>query len=474
MYIRAPFVKPAINVGGLMDIPTGKYVTGLRGENILNGGLAQTTGVAGPPNIGKTTLLHHMFLSAADRISSAKLNRETDAEGSTYCTESTTEEGRIYDLSQKYENFKGRNILSEDPEEGIWIVTSKSIYSGNKWFEANKDYLESRRKKAKILLRDSPFPDRDGKTLFKMLVPSFSQVDSFTEFETDDVLKAQDKIELGDSKGNVLFARQGISKKRLLMALGPLAEASSHYYGLTAHVGFDIIQGQAPGTPPPPKKMQHLRGYDKIKSVTDEFLYLLGNAWMVNSGIVLHDGSSTRSAKYPKRPGMEFERDTDLNELNVTLLRGKKGLSGFNLRFIVSQMEGLLPSLTEFHYLREYQNNFGFEGNDRNYALDLLPDIKLSRTTVRMKLDENPVLRRAMNITAELAQMRQFWYHLSTDFVCTPKELYHDLQQQGYDWNQLLNTRGWWTLDNDRHSIPFLSTMDLLNMRVGKYRPYWL
>jgi hypothetical protein len=38
----------------------------------------------------------------------------------------------------------------------------------------------------------------------------------------------------------------------------------------------------------------------------------------------------------------------------------------------------------------------------------------------------------------------------------------------------LLNTRGWWTLDNDKQEVPFLSTLDLLRMRKGLYHPYWL
>ena len=60
------------------------------------------------------------------------------------------------------------------------------------------------------------------------------------------------------------------------------------------------------------------------------------------------------------------------------------------------------------------------------------------------------------------------------DLLCTPLELYEDLKKLGYDWDQLLNTRGWWTVNNDKHPVPFLSTYDLLMMRKEKYKPYWL
>jgi hypothetical protein len=70
--------------------------------------------------------------------------------------------------------------------------------------------------------------------------------------------------------------------------------------------------------------------------------------------------------------------------------------------------------------------------------------------------------------------MKYLWHDLPKDLMCTPKELYDDLIKLGYDWSVLLNTRSWWTYNNNKQPIPYLSTMDLLNMRVGKYHPYWL
>jgi hypothetical protein len=59
--------------------------------------------------------------------------------------------------------------------------------------------------------------------------------------------------------------------------------------------------------------------------------------------------------------------------------------------------------------------------------------------------------------------------------MCTPKQLHDDLVALGYDWDVLLKTRGWWSMDNDSQDLPpFLSTMDLLRMRKGLYHPYWL
>jgi hypothetical protein len=155
-------------------------------------------------------------------------------------------------------------------------------------------------------------------------------------------------------------------------------------------------------------------------------------------------------------------------------LRSKGGQSGLTWELICSQTDGVLPELTAFHFLRE-RKLWGFEGSDRNYNLALYPEVTLTRPTVRAKLNEDAKLRRAMHITMEMKQMEELWHHLDgTGILCTPKELYDDLVAKGYDWNILLNTRTWWTIGSDKHLLPFLSTMDLLRMRVGKYHPYWL
>ena len=103
------------------------------------------------------------------------------------------------------------------------------------------------------------------------------------------------------------------------------------------------------------------------------------------------------------------------------------------------------------------------------------PDVSLSRTTIRNKIDSEPRLRRAINITSELLQLSIFNPELETQgLMCTPKELYEDIKKLGYDWNVLLDTRGYWTIDQYTNKVPFLSTVDLLKMRKGLYTPYFL
>jgi hypothetical protein len=198
----------------------------------------------------------------------------------------------------------------------------------------------------------------------------------------------------------------------------------------------------------------------------------MSNCWHAyNAAPLINQG--TKAPEYPSDKDDSVSGDTDLNLVKLRQLRSKSGPSGYELEIIVSQSEGVLPELTEFHFIKD-NDRFGITGTLQHYNLDLYPECKLQRTTVRGKIDSDPRLCRALNITAELLQMHMFWRHLEEGILCTPKELYDDLVKLGYDMNTLLDTRGWWTMENEKHPVPFLSTMDLLRMRKGLYTPYWM
>lgn len=459
----APYIKPSINVGALLDIPTGQYKTGKYGESILDGGLAHVTGIASIGNSFKTTFSDYMALSAFDKIIYSNNNTNVI----TYDTESNKEIQRFIHLSKQFPTLSSLDIYNDN----FWILSDRTSCLGDEWYESLKSYLADRKKNSKNTSATYPFLDKDQITLIKNLIPSIGQLDSLTEFETSDVAKMKLDNELGESGGNTIFMRQGLAKFRLMSELSSLTVANAFYCILTAQVGKDIIIPQGPGTPSPTKKNQHLKPDTRIKGASDKFLQTTLNCWHIhNSKTLIND--STKGAEYPLDDG-SYAGDTDLNVISLRQLRSKFGPSGYNLDLLVSQNDGILPSLTEFHFIKNY-NRFGLSGTQQHYSLDLLPDIKLQRTTVRSKINEYPELRRALNITSELAQMHLYWRNLNNGILCTPAQLYQDLKDHGYDWSTLLKTRGWWTMNNDEQDIPFLSTLDLLNMRLKLYQPYWL
>lgn len=455
-FTQIPKVKISYNIGCLMDVPTGEYEIGVHGESVLNGGLGPITGVVGIGNNFKSTIMHYMMLSAMAKF--------YESVAFTYDTEINMSEARLASLADNIREFGGENVI----HNGRWQITDKTLYLGNEWFEIYKKFVQDKTATKTKYSRTTPFLDRDGKSRMTQLIPTFGQVDSFSEFETQDVADMQDKNELGESGGNTIHMRQGLAKVRFLSSAPRLVAEGNTPLLLTAHIGKDIPMDPRA---PPIKKLQFLKNGDKMKGVTDKFFFLTTNCWQCQNAMPLTN-DTTKSIEYPRNSDDKMVGDTDLMVVTLVLLRSKMGRSGLMMQVLVSQEEGVLPSLSEFHYLKT--NKFGFGGNLQNYYLEILPEVKLSRTAARGKIDKDEKLRRALNITAELCQMTFLWHDLPEGLLCTPKELYDDLKAMGYDWDTLLSTRGWWTYDNDTQPTKFLSTMDLLRMRSKLYFPYWM
>lgn len=451
-----PKVKLAINIGACLDILTGDYFKGRYGESIFNGGLSLMTGVVGHGNSFKSTITNYMMFSAMSKVE--------DSIANIYDTEVNVSESRLGNLATHIEGLEEEDLI----ENERLTVTDKTMYNGDQYFDNMKEYMENKHKEASGLKKDTPFLDRDRKGYLPVITPTFSIVDSISEFTTSDVIKMQDDNSLGESGGNTIFMRQGIQKNRFLMELPRLCGISYNFYLMTAHIGSEFnMDPRAPA----PKKLQHLSGGIKIKGVPEKFTFLMHNCWHAYGASLLVN-QNTKAPEYPADGEDNTQGDTDLNVVRLRQLRGKFGGSGFTIELVVSQREGLLPTLTEFHFIKTH-GRFGLVGNDRNYAICLLPEVKLSRTTVRGKINSDPILRRAINIVSELCQIKMFRKDYQ-DYVCSAEELYEDIKKLGYDWDILLNTRGWYCIGKVKNSeLPYLSTMDLLRMRKKEYVPYW-
>lgn len=455
-------VKIMFNIGAGLDIPTGTYVKGKHGEHILNAGLGFLTGVVGIGNQFKSTLMHFMFLQALCRMFAA------GPTGNTYDTEINIHEWHLKRMLEILGEYNGIDI-SHILDEGIWKITDKTIYHGDEYYDVLKDFMSDKRKNAGKITIKTPFLNREGTDYLEMLIPTFSEIDSFSEFSTQDVIKMQDENSLGESGANMVSMRQGMQKNRFLMEIPGLAGGSFNYTLMTAHIGSEFAMDPKN---PPPKKLQYLKAGIKLKGVPEKFTFVMNNCWHCsNATPLINDG--TKAPEYPRNQDDDLKGDTDLNVIKVINLRNKSGPTGIPLLLVVSQEEGVLPALTEFHHIKS-ADRYGLGGNIQNYYLELLPEVKLSRTVARGKIDTNPALRRALNITSEMCQINDLWHHVEQDFLGTPKALYDELKAQGYDWDMILTkTRGWWTPEGGSDLL-FLSTWDLLRMREKTYHPYWL
>lgn len=462
-----PMIKPVklhANVGACIDIPTGVFVKGKYGENLLKGGVPAFFGVSGKANNFKSTILAWMLLTALYRLT------KHAASLSWYDTEVNVELLRLAFLASQiegYEKFTEENGTVFDA--GLWVFSDKGNMHGNKWVSALQDFLASKIKAAKSITKRSPFLDLDG-SFIEMLTPTASAVDSISEFESEDVIAMRDKTEIGQKEGNTINMRQGLGKDRFIRETPSMTARGFHFMGMAAQWGEekpDISAGPMSG--PKPKKMNTLRQGEKIRGVPDSFLYLPLHVWLIDGSSVLKDDDF-----YPLEDDAMTSENMDLYRCPMKMLRSKTGMSGFTVDVLVSQKRGVDPSMTEFFNVAKTHKRFGMEGAGQFFTFDLLPDTeKLQRTTIRKNLHRNPQLRRAVNLTSEICQIGEF-YPAQKNRIPPLKDLREKLIADGYDWNTLINTRGWWTFDNETQEVPFLSSMDLIDMFHGDYVPYWL
>lgn len=451
-----PSLRPMLNIGCLMDIPTGRYRKGKHGEHILNGGLSYLTGIGGMGNSYKSTLGHFMLLRS--------LSRHLPSHANINDTEISLTMDRLEMLCWDMDNI-GEGQLEDS---GRLVLTDKVIQPANEWFSSLREFLKEKRKQRKDFMAKTPFLDKSGKNI-EVYIPSLFEIDSLSQMDFDVVLTMQEKNEVGSSGLNMEAMKAASAKSQMLNQLPGLTGAAGAYIIMTAHIGEEH---QIDQYSPPKKKLAFLKGKLKFKNVPEKFTFLTNNCWYVTSTKPLQN-QGTKGVEYPKNKDDVVVGDTDLNIIQLLNLRAKSGPSGMPFELIVSQSEGVLVGLSEFNYIKNY-GRFGLGGHDRNYFLELRPEVALQRTTIRGKLAEDPLLSRAMEITSELCQMKNLWHDLDPTLPIEPKQLYEAIKDKGYDWDILLNTRGWWTFEGfEPEGLPFLSTMDLLLCAKGEYHPYW-
>lgn len=461
---RAPEIKPCLNIGCLFDIPTGKYVEGKHGESILNGGLYYITGIAGRGNTYKSTIAHFMLLRS--------LGRYTSSLGMIYDTEVSLSYQRIDSLAQKIPPF---NYMPAT-ESGRLQITDKTLVMSEKWFEAYRSLMNSRlnpkdadeREMAKKLT--TPFLQSDG-TQIKTFNPFLVEVDSLSRMDSEMLDNVYDKVQIGDSKLNMEAMTINRVKNQMITQLPGLTGKAGSYMIMTAHVGDEY---QLDPYSPPAKKLTFLKGKAKFKNVPEQFTFLTNNLWhSLSSTVLINQG--TKAPEFPRNKEDDLKGDTDLMLITLVNLRAKGGATGMTTEIVVSQQEGVEVGLTEFLYIKNH-GRFGIGGNKQHFHLDLVPDISMQRTTVRSVINGNENIKRALEITSELCQMKNLWHDMEEGLLKEPAEIYKTLSDKGYDWNTLLTeTRGYWVYEEAAKEEPkhFLSTMDILKMCKGTYHPYW-
>lgn len=483
-----PVLKLQLPLGGCLDVPTGTWHVGKYGEHILNGGFAAMTGIVGIANNFKSTSGNCMKVKAASRIFESCFRPEKKSEKklkrmktsiSDYDTEVNAQEHRLSQLAASIRFFFDHNIDLFDYNQMLWKTTDKTMMAGDEYFEKIKEFIAVKRKLAKDYLVDTPFLDRDGTSLLRVILPTFGGIDSLTDFNTEAEQKIMDDNALGESGGNMLYARGGLLKTRLLNELPALTGGGYHYMTLMAKMNKEMNMGGGPGGAAIPRKsMQYLKQGEKIVGAGNNFTYATSITWNAYDAKPLLDGNRMPEYPHPDSPALSMG-DTDLNIVKLTCLRNKNGPTGMTIPIIVTQREGIQFELTQFHYIREFVSTEkgkrpGIVGKGAYFTLALYPDCPFTRNTLRAKINEDVKLRTAIHYTSELLETSVYHPSVWSEYGCDLEDLYTDIKNLGYDWDLLLKCRPYFVFNNDANPTPFLSSVDLLRMRKGEYHPYWM
>ena len=368
---------------------------------------------------------------------------------------------RLEDLAKRAAPTLYEAGLDDHPR---FRLTNAEEHSGDEWFDIIKRQVKERRKSEKTK-RDTPFLNSKGENL-KMHDPVIWTVDSLTEFEINVVSDMVEGNTLGDSKANTEAMAGSRAKSQMIGLMPALAAQGGLFFSATAHIADHIKMEKYSAQE---NKLAFLKGDIKMSRVPGRFTFRSNVQWLISKmRVMLHD--TLKTPEYPRDSDDDTKGDTDLIVLTMMNVRNKSGPTGVPFEVIVSQSEGYLAELTAFNMIKGF-GRFGIGGNNINFHLELLPDVTLGRTTIRRKIDENPLLGRALELTVGLCLAMNVM-DIPKELRCTPKELYDDLAKK-YDWKRLLNTRSYWTFDHYTHPVPPLTAMDLLNMRAGIYHPFW-
>lgn len=455
-------ITPFLNISPIFDLINGEYVPGVDGRYYLCGGATPNDAVVGGSNTQKTGLL---VLKMA-RI----LIRYTCSIGVFFDIEKTFSVARLADLIDREIGIPG--YFMEHLLNKRFFYFNGNEYDGNdvsKFFIEKNALIKEELKKNKNLKVPTVFLSNDGVNPVLMLPPMIPHIDSASEInfaKNQELFREGDVDEGGAKKTRDLVL--GNLRRILHIDADTLGGEVGMYQTWTAQVQ-DIINMTGR---PQEKETTFLRPGKKLGG-PKSLLKLPGLGVECIKGSVLKNGNEWM---YPDPFGKdEFIDDDgksnpDLMEYFYAPYRNKSGISGGHETFIGSQSLGIQEDLTMFHNLKK-SNYYGYvDKNPQSQTLVLFPEMKLSRTTIRQKINETDTLCRALGITYQYGKIIKHMLKLDQKYRMSIEDFY-DKVGKVLDWEFILNeTVDYWFINPDLNKKT-LSTFELMRIAVGEGDP---
>lgn len=466
------------NIGAGLDIPQGVWHKTYRGNWQLSGGVFEIMLVSGGPNTFKTTFMHYSQLTVAARYNNGELL--------TLDTEQIFDSPRLDSLASSVPSWSGIRPSYLDKEERVGSSRIRILDGSMHLGELHKNlrsHLNNKLKAGKSVYGTLPFTNKAGEPIRSLFPTSFG-LDSMTSVKLKQQEDLLDAAEVGEKENNMYDMTGGRIKAQFFTDVSTLAYKTNALIYLSSQIGkkFDMT-GRGMLT----KDMAFMKPDDKLDRCPDgakQYSNVYYNFLKVEP---LYNSSSDKTPKYPISKNDRFKDNTDLVKMRGIVVRSKRGVSGSPFTMVATQTHGIHPHLTEFHQIsdKDEYRGYGIGDPTKMYSyLELLPDVKFMRTTVREIVESNRAFQQACTHTLEMAQMDRYYHDERRKMIAsvdnpeeniTPKEVYEKLTAAGYDVPWLMeNTHSWWVHDEDNAPWYELSTMDMIEMARGTYHPYWL
>lgn len=431
------------NTGTLFDLATGRYVPGVDGNWYINGGYApHINAVVGPNGAFKSTMANSLLMRS--------LGIYTSAEAIIEDTENSLDKDKPRAL-----HMAGDLYDKSIDNRVIWL---KGIdYNLDELHQLIKQICMKKEAQRKEYIVDTPFLDpMTGKAL-KMWKPTYLFIDSMSELiaaSEEDVLESEKGKSI--SEANTLMMADGNKKTVFIHTMRRLCQKYGIVLICTGH--FDKVM-QIDMYNPTPKDTTFSPKDWKTKGCGSK-LKFLSSIYARTSAALLLDSAKEPLYAQDNGPGK------DVLEIGITLERCKTANAGEMLPFVATQSEGLLNTVTNYHYLRIH-DYFALNGNKQKQQVFLLPEVTISRNTIRSLATSDAKLRRALEIAAQYCYIKNNWNtkDYPVRFDIEPQALFDKLisDKNKNLMNDILISRSYWTF-NKECSIPYMDLFQILTL----------
>jgi hypothetical protein len=441
------------NTGSLFDLPSGRYVPGIDGNWYLNGGLAShVNAVVGPNGAFKsTTACSFVMRSASIYKSSDVLIHDTE-------NSLDKDKSRAYHMAEELYSpeIESRTRWIKGIDYTLGRAKDKKLETYD-IYDVVKQICDLKETHRKDMIVETPFIDPKTNGPLKMWIPTYFFIDSLTELVTAIEEDALNGANTNFSDTNTVAMADGNKKTLFIHAMRKMCQKYGIVFVVTGH--YDKVVQMDMYNPTPKETTFALRDY-KTKGCGSKLKFLSSLYARTQAALLLD------SAKEPLYACNSGGGSRDVMEVGITLERCKTANAGEVTPFVETQSEGLLNAVTNYHYLRIH-DYYALNGNKQKQQVFLLPDVTISRNTIRQIASADAKLRRALEIAAQYCYIRNNWNvkDYPVRFDIEPQALFDKLNSDKNKnvINDILTSRGYWTFKGES-DIPYMDLFRVLEL----------